>query len=249
MGIPAGLIGPQLFIGACLGGIISIVGHYLFPDSISNNGIYVLLGMAAMMGAVLNAPLAALMAVLELTYNPGIIFPSMLIIVVACVVTRQLYQCEGIFVEQLNLKGTRLDVGPIQQILNNIGVRSAMNTAFVETATVITKATANHLLTKNPLWVVIHTEEQHLLLKAADLAIAIKTLENDADQNQIDLLEIPGERLNLMPIAELYNLFEAKKILDKQQGGALFVSPQIQTTPNPQVIGIITTDTIANYYM
>ncbi|MGH1486379.1 MAG: chloride channel protein [Cellvibrionaceae bacterium] len=257
MGMPGGLIGPQLFIGACIGGMIGIVGNALFPDSMNNSGIYVLLGMAAMMGAVLNAPLAALMAVLELTYNPGIIFPSMLIIVVACVVTRQLYKCDGIFVEHLNLNGTQLDVGPVQQVLGNIGVRSAMKTAFIETPAVITATAANNLLSSNPLWVVIQAGGDYLLLRAADLAIAIKALEENSEKQTldapeeitIDLLEIPAQRYNLLPAPELSSLFEAKKMLDKQPGNALFVTPQIQTTPQPKVLGIITQDTISNYYM
>ncbi|MEO0444397.1 MAG: chloride channel protein, partial [Pseudomonadota bacterium] len=257
MGIPGGLIGPQLFIGACLGGIIGIIGHGIFPESISNNGIYVLLGMAAMMGAVLNAPLAALMAVLELTYNPSIIFPSMLIIVVACVITRQLYKCDGIFVEQLNLSGTQLDVGPIQSLLGNIGVRSAMKTSLVISLPKLTQVAAKNLISGNPLWLIVDTESEYLLMRAADLALALKTIE-DAEQASntqsrpsllgeeasIDLLEIPAQRYTLLPIAELSSLFEAKKSLDKQPGNALFVTPQIQTETRPKILGIITQDTI-----
>ncbi len=253
MGIPGGLIGPQLLIGACLGGIIGIIGNTLFPESITNGGIYVLLGMAAMMGAVLNAPLAALMAVLELTYNPSIIFPSMLIIVIACVVTRQLYDCEGIFVEMLNLSGTKLDVGPVKQVLGNIGVRSAMKTAFVVSPTQITQTQAGNFLSKNPLWVVINTDDEKILLRAADLAIALESLkenqEEHLEEGTIDLLEIPAQRFSLTSTPELSTLFEAKKVLDKQPGTALFVTPQIQTTPEPKILGIITQDTISNYYM
>ncbi len=44
---------------------------------------YALLGMGAMMGASLQAPLAALIAIVELSYSPGIILSGMLVIVVA----------------------------------------------------------------------------------------------------------------------------------------------------------------------
>ena len=131
LGMPGGLIGPQLFTGACIGGVIGIMVNGLFPDSANNSGLYVLLGMAAMMGAVINAPLAALMAVLELTYNPSIIFPSMLIIVIACLTTRLLFKCEGIFIEQLAVSGKTLQSTLSQQHLNNISVHSAMNASIV----------------------------------------------------------------------------------------------------------------------
>lgn len=258
MGIPGGLIGPQLFIGACIGGMIGIIGNTLFPENITNSAIYVLLGMAAMMGAVLNAPLAALMAVLELTYSPELIFPSMLIIVIACVVTRQLYKCDGIFVEQLNLTGTKLESSPLQQMLGNIGVRSAMKVKFVASAAEITALKARQLLANNPLWIVIKTETNHTLLRAADLALAIKSYEESNDstatedeetETLLDLLEIPAQRLDLTPITELSSLLEAKKILDQKTGCALYVTPQIQVTPEPQILGIITQETISNYYM
>ncbi len=257
MGIPGGLIGPQLFIGACVGGMIGIIGNILFPENITDSGIYVLLGMAAMMGAVLNAPLAALMAVLELTYSPGIIFPSMLIIVIACVATRQLYRCDGIFVEHLNLTGTKLESGPLQQMLGNIGVRSAMKIAFIETKNEVPTKIAHKMLSNNPLWIVIKTDKNPVLLRAADLAITLKTQEEQKENSEqileseknVDLLEIPAQRFDLMPITELSSLFEAKKILDKNPGSALFVTPQIQVTPEAKILGIITQETISNYYM
>lgn len=50
-----------------------------------------MVGMAAMMAAMLNAPLAALLAILELTYNPNVLFPGMMMIVVATLISRQLF--------------------------------------------------------------------------------------------------------------------------------------------------------------
>jgi chloride channel protein, CIC family len=255
MGLPGGLIGPQLFIGACLGAIIGHLMNGLFPDSVSHSGFYILLGMAAMMGAVINAPLAALMAVLELTYNPSIIFPSMLIIVVACITTRQLFKCEGIFIEQLSLNDKLLASSPTQQTLSNIGVRSVMQTAFVQTNGLISQITARDLLLSNPLWIVISTtEEQLILLRAADLASYIHAEKNHLDDKQrlseseIDLLEIAGERLSLQAIHELDTLYQAQQILAQQHSDALYVTPQIQDTPKPLVLGIITRNTIDNHY-
>jgi H+/Cl- antiporter ClcA len=260
MGVPGGIIGPQLFIGACIGGSIGIIGHYLFPDDINNDGIYVLLGMAAMMGAVLNAPLAALMAVLEMTYSPGVIFPSMLIIVVACVLTRYLCKCDGIFVAQLRLKGTHLNISPIKQILGAIGVRSAMKTTFVESESKISVEVANELLSTNSLWIIIKANEGLLLLRAADLALELEALKESSNVKKdsitiennvtvIDLLEIPAHRFNILPIPELASLFEAKQLLDSNPGYALFVVPQIQSTQEQRKLGIITQDTINNYYI
>ena len=73
VGLPVGMIGPTLVMGALLGGLLGEVGNAFAPGYASEPALYVMLGMAAMMAAVLQAPLAALLAVLELTGNPAII--------------------------------------------------------------------------------------------------------------------------------------------------------------------------------
>jgi CIC family chloride channel protein len=217
MGIPGGLIGPQLFIGACAGAIVGTLINGIFPDSVSNTGFYVLLGMAAMMGAVINAPLAALMAVLELTYNPSLIFPSMLIIVVSCITTRLLFKCDGIFIEQLRVTGKSLDTSPSQQILSSIGVASVMNTTMVICEQLVTVTTAKKALIDNPLWIVIRLtpESTHVnsdnanntiydssavLLKAADLATYIsqqsERLNHKCQQTTETIIDAPLEQIN-----------------------------------------------------
>lgn len=112
LGVPGGIIGPTLVIGACVGGCLGAVAQDLYQIPTSDPGFYVIIGMTGMMAAVLNAPMAALIAVLELSYNPHMIFPSMLVIVIACVGTRQLFKFEGIFLEQLRHSGRALEFRP-----------------------------------------------------------------------------------------------------------------------------------------
>lgn len=262
LGMPGGLIGPQLFIGACIGGLIGAVGFLFFPETIDNQAVYVLLGMAAMMGSVLNAPLAALTAVLELTFSPSIIFPSMLTIVISCMTTRLLLKREGIFVEQLKQQGTALNNGPMQQVLGTVGVRNAMTTAFVQTNVKISLEQAKRLLHNKPVWIVIDDDQddiEPILLRASDLALAtsqpsqaqgvIEEPLDEIDLNQtINLLEIPGQRLDLISIHELASLLEAKQSIDASNAEALMVVPQIQTSTKTKILGIITRETVNNYY-
>jgi chloride channel protein, CIC family len=94
--VPGGLIGPSLVIGGALGGVTGFLAQYLAIPT-GNEAFYAAVGMIAMMSAVLRAPLAALMALLELTANPSIIFPGMVAVVFADVVARQLLNRESIF--------------------------------------------------------------------------------------------------------------------------------------------------------
>ena len=161
---------------------------------------------------------------------------------------------------QLQLKGTRLNTSPIKQVLGAIGIRSAMTTAFTECESIISEAAANHLLTTNPLWIVIESRDGLSLLRAADLALALEILKEDSDvirnypaaidhEITIDLLEIPAQRFDILPISELASLFEAKQILDSQPGCALVVTPQVQVTSVSNKLGLITQDNINNYYI
>ena len=66
-----------------------------------------MLGMAAMMAAVLQAPLAALVAVLELTANPNVILPAMLVVVGAMLVVSEVFKQRSVFLETLERLGIR----------------------------------------------------------------------------------------------------------------------------------------------
>ena len=58
LGMPLGYIGPALIIGAGIGSLLGIVGIEAMPELASDRTLYVLLGMGAMMGALLNAPVS-----------------------------------------------------------------------------------------------------------------------------------------------------------------------------------------------
>lgn len=97
LGMPVGVIGPTIVMGAACGGLLGHLGQILSPGEASSEGFYVLLGMAAMMAAALQAPLAALMAVVELTSNANIILPAMLIVIVATLTAGRLFRQPSVF--------------------------------------------------------------------------------------------------------------------------------------------------------
>ncbi len=83
LGMPIGLIGPTVLMGACAGSALGHISSYLLDGATSDAGFYAMLGMGTMMSAVLQAPLAALIGLMELTHNPGIILPGMATVVIA----------------------------------------------------------------------------------------------------------------------------------------------------------------------
>jgi len=97
LGLPGGLIGPMLVIGAAAGGALGVAGAWVAPQYASTSGFYALLGMGAMMAGALHAPLAALTAMLELSGNPNIIWPGMLAAIAAFGTSNQLFRQRPVF--------------------------------------------------------------------------------------------------------------------------------------------------------
>ncbi|GGC90959.1 chloride channel protein [Vreelandella lutescens] len=254
-GVPIGIIGPVLVAGAATGALGGMLGGWLWPERAADPGIYAMLGMAAMMGAVLQAPLAALMALLELTHTPTIMLPGMLVVVVACLTSRQLTGCEGFFISSVRY-GLHPLQQPLMQALSRVSVPAVMERQLVRTERMITPDQARRLLETNPMWLVIERSSDDkpvLALKAAELARWL--LEHDEALNGeappedelIDLLEIPGQRLEMAPIGLQATLSEAFLKLQDSALGALYVVHGYR--PKQQRIsGIITRGAIERYY-
>jgi len=125
LGVPGGIIGPVFGIGVVLGTILAIVPA-LIVDNSSNAGTYAVLGMAGMMAATLHAPLAALVAVLELAANQHIILPAMVVIVTAYVTTVQFFNNKSIFLMQLDFMKLPYKLSPADDVLQKVGVLAVM---------------------------------------------------------------------------------------------------------------------------
>ena len=127
LGMPIGLIGPTLLMGACAGSALGHISSYVLEGPTSDAGFYAMLGMGAMMSAVLQAPLAALIGLMELTHNPGIILPGMATIVIANISCSYFFKQDSVFIEVLRKQGLDYQANPITQALNHQGVTSLMH--------------------------------------------------------------------------------------------------------------------------
>ncbi len=146
MGMPSSIIGPTLFTGASLGGALGLIGAQLAPDTASSVGFYAMLGMGAMMGAVLQAPLAALMALLELTHNPHIILPGMLVITTASLVTSEFFGRKSIFQAMLTSQGLSYQSSPVVQALRRVSVGRVMDRSVLSVERRLSPAAAAGVL-------------------------------------------------------------------------------------------------------
>lgn len=242
VGIPGGVVGPCLIMGACAGGIVGITVNEQLPHIASDSGFYVILGMGAMMGAVLNAPLSAMVAILELTNNPYLIFPGMLMVASACLTTRWLFRCDGLFQLVLRAQGKYREPALLQQVLSRAGVRSLMEKNLVQVTTEIDSDELAKELHTHPVWLI--TDEPQLLVSPAD---AQQYLEQQHAQGktpeQVNLLEIPARRLDMAEISAQANVFQAWELLNQRQVGALYVRNR-----QGGIAGIICREQLENFY-
>lgn len=118
-----GIIAPSLFLGAVAGGgmgvTMKIVG--LFDVSRVYPEAYAIVGMGAVLAAIVHAPLASILIVLELTYNPALVLPAMLTVVVATGIARLIYP-DSIYTAVLRLRGIRLGSAGDLSVLHRLTV-------------------------------------------------------------------------------------------------------------------------------
>lgn len=252
MGMPAGLIGPTLFMGAVTGSLFGLL-YALLPVTISQPGMYAMLGMGAMMGATLQAPLAALVALLELTANQNIILPGMLAIVSANLATRELFGQGSVYISQMRVIGLDYRDDPVAQSLRRLAVTSVMNSKFAIVQPILTRQQAEGIMSDIPTWLIIKHDEARLLMPGADLAHFLEGIHADRSnmeetmELEIDLLELPSKRRQLAPISSQATLQHALKILEESDAEALYVIKPLGSSAD-KIFGILTRQMVEEEY-
>ncbi len=117
-----GVFSPSLYLGAMAGGAFGIIAASVFPDYASNYGVYAILGMGAVAGAVLGAPLSTALIVFELTGGYEMTIALLLSVSIASVMMQALLG-QSFFHWQLSTRGLYLGDGPHRQIMRTIRVR------------------------------------------------------------------------------------------------------------------------------
>lgn len=253
LGMPSGVIGPTLFMGATLGGAMGLIGAQLIPEQASSIGFYAMLGMGAMMGAVLQAPLAALMALMELTRNPHIILPGMLIITTSSLVTSEAFGKKSLFLTMLKSQGLSYQNSPVIQALRRVSVGAIMDRSILRTERHLSVDDARKVLKSEPKWLVVEgSNGPTALLPAVDLARYLEDMDEQASEKDepadaVDLMNIPANRRDVAPVQYQATLEEALDQFDSTNAEALYVqrhvAPMIQ-----RVYGVVLKSDIESYY-
>lgn len=121
-----GIFSPALFLGAATGGAFGLIAGNIFPDLASSGGLYAILGMGAVAGAVLGAPISTTMIVFELTGGYGLSIALLLCVAIAHGVNQAVHG-HSYFHWQLEMRGLFDHLGPHRSIMRTKKVMDFMD--------------------------------------------------------------------------------------------------------------------------
>ena len=122
-----GVFAPSLFIGAMVGTAFGSSVHFVFPTLSASAETYSVVGMGAVAGAVMQAPLTNILMLFELTNDYTLILPIMATCIAASY-TYQRFTKHSIYMQYLLNKGINIRHGRETSIMNSIKVQDVMST-------------------------------------------------------------------------------------------------------------------------
>lgn len=235
LGIPGGVIGPVLGIGAIAGTCASIVTLYFIPTELQASD-FALMGMAGFMAATLNAPLAALLCVVEMSNQIEVVLPAMMVITSACISSGQFFGNRSIFIMQLEVQGLAYRRPPIEKSLQRIGVIGFMHENFTlyKQATEIELNGAVACAPKKEYVIaqITNTHGQHKFIYCQP----VKSKTSGA---------VNIEHNELIPLNSQATLAEAYSLLMRKRVGGVYI---YQGNKN-EIMGIISFESIRSYLL
>lgn len=192
-GFGGGVFSPSLFLGAMTGGAFGVIATSIFPELSSGHSAYTLVGMGAVAGAVLGAPMSTILIVFELTGNYALTIAVMLATVLATTITRYLYG-QSFFVWQLESRGISLEGAREQRLLQSIGVREIMRADFITVCPAAPLSTVRSQIMRSQFGTVFVVDEKGVLHGT----ITLSDLGDSAFDTSLDML------LNALDVTHLH---------------------------------------------
>ena len=231
LGVPGGIIGPVYVIGMLSGVLLASPLGFFISDASELHGSFSLLGMAGLMAAVVHAPLAALSAVMELSYSPELILPAILVIVPAYVTATQFLGNRSIFIRQLDYQKLPYTISSVMTFLQKTGVLAVMDTEFS-----LAKQNKEHLISE-----FANSEQKAVVYKSSidnQTEYALVSYDNGQSDDAIHMTFTPMKAVRFQAtLAEVY------AILSTSRDGAVY----IYSNTTDDIIGIITWETLSHY--
>jgi H+/Cl- antiporter ClcA len=245
-GMPVGVIGPSLLIGACLGGVLGEAGSALQPELISDPRLYVVIGMGATMGAILNAPLAAILAILEMTQTLSISMAAMLAIVTATLTNTGLFKQRSAHQTVLHQLKRLVPQDPLNQMLHRTNVRATMDSRVVQVPAMLHRGELDPLLEHRPAWCLVEQSGKDLYLVDGDELLEwMGQLPPETDEADLTTSGIRRWTIDHVPIQA--TLHQALDTMRNNVAEAVCIYETSPRTGNRILHGIITRESVERF--
>ncbi len=129
-GFGGGVFSPSIFLGAMTGGAFGLLATMVFPELSSGQGAYTLVGMGAVAGAVLGAPISTILVIFEMSGDYKLTIAVMIGVVVASAIIEQTLN-RSLFTWQLHRKGISLRGGRDMEFLGRIRIADVMKDDYL----------------------------------------------------------------------------------------------------------------------
>lgn len=246
VGMPVGLIGPNLLIGACIGGMLGVTGSAVLPELASDPTLYVVIGMGAAMGAVLNAPLAAILAVIEMTQSLSISMAAMLAIVTATLTSTGLFGMRSAHQTLLRQLQRIVPHDPLNQLLHRTNVYSTMDTRVVRVPLLLAQEDLEPLLEFKPVWCLVERDGDDLYLVDGSALLEWLKQAPFAD-NTVDLTAAGIRRWTTSAVPIQATLRQAMDTMRTQTTEAVCVYEPSPSSGKQILHGVLTLESIENF--
>ncbi len=124
-GFMGGVFAPALFLGAMLGGAYGTLCRDLFPGMGLTPPAFALVGMAAVLGGAIRAPLTAALLAFEMTGDVHIILPLLFAVPISMFLSQRL-QPDSVYTLELTRRGIRIERGRDVEVLSLLTVGEVM---------------------------------------------------------------------------------------------------------------------------
>jgi H+/Cl- antiporter ClcA len=247
MGLPVGLIGPNLLIGACIGGALHALMGMLGIELPSGPALYVIIGMGAAMGAALNAPLAAILAVIEMTHTVSIGMPAMLAIIAATLTNTVVFRQQSAHQTVLRQLQRMVPEDPLNQLLHRTDVSSAMDSRVVRVPVLLDQGDLEPLLEFTPAWCLLCREGDDLYLVKGSELLEWLNAQEPSEDGVTDLTTSDIRRWTMVDVPLQATLRQSLDAMTGQTVEAACVYERSRNTGKRILHGVLTRESIEKF--
>lgn len=245
LGMPIGIIGPTLVIGSCIGSAVLVIANQL-GFAVPIDPLYAMVAMGTMMAAVLNAPLAALTAIVELTGSTSVVFPTMISIVLANLICKEGLKQLPPHITKLESEGHKANNSTFVQIFQGVSVMQLMSSNVKSVNVDISADIFDKLIHDTPSWIVIKEQENLThIVRGIDFIQAAPN--SPCEDEQLSLLSLRLPLIDTESIDRRCSALEAYHLM-QQKGLNQLVITGNKKNNNLAVFGIITRQDFDHYF-